>query len=712
MSFRKLKIGGVLRVLALIVIVTVGWCFVRDRMSVENWRVPLDYRGDAPQILGWIKAASEGDYIPFWGETISRLGAPYYANWNDYPMYEKILTFGLGLVAKVIGLFQASNFGVLLGHILSAVSFYFCARFMRYSRTWSFVGAVLFSFAYYHFFRNLGHLLLAYSYPVPWAIVSCWIIVASKRMRLGDRLSWVCIITALVMGLSNPYNLNVYVQLLCFSILAHYLWRRRPENLKVGLLCVAVAGVAFIAINLGTLAYNWTHGKNPAGMDRHYFEAELYALKPMEFFIPPPTHNVDALAGIGEKYINSAWVKGEIFSAYLGIIGIAGLLWIFAECFLLLARNSKSVKPFPPHAPQTVWIIFYSIIGGLNCIISLAGIQYFRGTDRYSIFISAIILLFLASRMTVWSRRWGTGLNLSLAAAVLAVGIFDQLPRPLEAAETIQTGKLVDSDAAFGAAMEQKLPPRSMVFQMPVMSFPESSPVHDIQGYEMLRPYFATKTLRFSFGSVRGRNREAWQWEAEKLPAAEMIALLERYGFGAIYINRKGYTDHGEDLLRQLAAAGRTDTFEDLAHEQVCVVLKPSSTPEFPHTDDRAQILYTHGWAVNQHTPLESQAWADGDATLTFFSESKLPATYSMSCLVGTISARRVSIEMNGQELWNAQIQPGQAAQVGLTLIGRHGNNTLHLKTDTKPVHPNKDSNLSLTFTVMNLQITKPAGSP
>jgi hypothetical protein len=212
--------------------------------------------------------------------------------------------------------------------------------------------------------------------------------------------------------------------------------------------------------------------------------------------------------------------------------------------------------------------------------------------------------------------------------------------------------------------------------------------------------------MRFSFGSVRGRNREAWQWEAEKLPPAEMVNTLEKYGFGAIYINRKGYTDHGDDLIKQLAAAGRADIFEDAAHEQVCVTLKPSPTPELPHTDDRAQILFTHGWAVKEHTPLENREWSTGDATLTFFSESSQPQAYMFRCLVGSISQRNVSIEMDGKQIWAAQIQPGQAGQVEIPIIGRHGNNKIYLKTDAKPVRP-KDSNYSLAFTLVNLTITK-----
>ncbi len=120
---------------------------------------------------------------------------------------------------------------------------------------------------------------------------------------------------------------------------------------KVGGLAVAVAGAGFIAINLGTLFYHWAHGQNPAAMDRHYFEAELYALKPMEFFIPPPTHNLAGLAELGNFYKASAFVKGETFSPYLGVVGMVGLIWLFAaESFIAMGWNLKRSRPFPPYA--------------------------------------------------------------------------------------------------------------------------------------------------------------------------------------------------------------------------------------------------------------------------------------------------------------------------------------------------------------------------
>ncbi len=177
---RKFYIGAALRLLALTVLVALVWCFVRDRLSAENWRVPPDYVGDSPQVMGWIKAASEGDYIPFGSATITRLNAPYQAEWNDFPMYERVLIFGLGVVVKMVGIFPACNVAVLLGYVLSAISFYLCCRFLKYSKIWSFVGAVPSRLLYYHFWRGLGHLAPRVS-PISAAVGDtrgCWIIVS------------------------------------------------------------------------------------------------------------------------------------------------------------------------------------------------------------------------------------------------------------------------------------------------------------------------------------------------------------------------------------------------------------------------------------------------------------------------------------------------------------------------------------------------------
>src|SRR4051812_10274557 len=78
--------GTLGRIFLMSVIVCLVMGIVRDRLSLANWSVPLQYEGDTFEQLGWIKAASEFNYIPFASKINHRLGAPYAANWNDYPI--------------------------------------------------------------------------------------------------------------------------------------------------------------------------------------------------------------------------------------------------------------------------------------------------------------------------------------------------------------------------------------------------------------------------------------------------------------------------------------------------------------------------------------------------------------------------------------------------------------------------------------------------
>ena len=697
-----------LRLLALVLTVAFVWCLNWDRLSLKNWSVPIDYYEDSPMALTFIKSAADGEWVPFLSKNVSRLGAPYTGNWNDWPVWGDEVFFPSGLVARGIGLFAAANLAVLLGYVTSALAFYACCRWLRFRRLWSFVGAVLFAFTYYHSYRSLHHLTFTYSYTIPFGILSCWLIAFSKRLRWGNGPAWICLVTAAIMGLSSPYNVNMFGQLLCLSLGVQWLTRRRKANLQIGLFSLGLVVVCFVAMNLRTLAYRAANGKNPDALIRGYYETELFALKPIELFMPPLTHKVIAVRDMSSKYVREAWIRGELFSPYLGVVGITGLIWMFAEGLLRLLkpRKFKWRGRFPAHVPLVLWILFYSVVGGLNCMIALASVPLFRGSNRYSIFVSALVLLFLVSRATLLTRRWQAEKKFAVAAAILFVGLLDQLPQMTPREETQSIAHDIEVDHAFVNAMETKLPANAMVFQLPVMPFPESTAVNNLQAYEHLRPYLSSKTLRFSFGSNKGRPREDWQKDVEKMPASQMISTLEKYGFAAIYLNRKGFSDQAEGLLKQFAAAGRSQFIEDDSHEQVCILLNPSAAPVLPPAGTRAPLIFQRGWG-NTPSPAGTQYWAGGDASVSFFNPPKLSATsYSLNCQIACLSPRRASIVLNGKEIWGAELSPGRLVQVNLRIDAKPRYNRLEFKSDVRD-HPSKQNPVPRAFVVVNPQVLR-----
>ena len=525
-------------------------------------RVLYSYARDALESLSWLKAASEGCYAPFADHTNYRLGAPTGANWNDYPMYDTITIWLFGSLSRWTGLLAAAGAMVWFGHVTSAMGCFAACRMLQIRRIWAVAFALVWAFSYYHVFRGFRHVILAIDGLVPVAVACSWMMI--NRPVLWGRFFWICASVGLFLGQANPYNLNMWVQLVCLSTLVRVLAEWRPKDLLFAFSILSVTFVTFLASNLHYLLDALRYGANPGSLTRAYFMTELYALKPIEMFLPPPNHPLAALTHTAQ-YAKDAWVKGEMFSPYLGVIGIVGLVWLIAEAVVGFARS----LPQKPYALlQCVWITLYSVIGGANCVLGLFGILYWRGSNRFSIWILCIVLLFLASKLN--RLNWSSPKVTLAGVALVMLALLDQFHPPQLPAGLAEE---LASDQKFGRLLEQQLPGEA-VFQLPIMTFIDANPVGNCDPYDLVRPYLWTRTVRFSHGRLLGRPEDAWRSEVLKGGAPRLIGELKERGFTALYLTTKAFPDAGKSLLQALASLGYNHVLEDDLHEQVCVLLR------------------------------------------------------------------------------------------------------------------------------------------
>lgn len=629
------------RVGSLVLVTALIWAAYYQRWTLDSWRLPTDYVGDAHEMLARIKAASEGDTWPLAPQVIERLGAPFGAHWNGYPTPDKPLLLALGAIAHVTGLFAAANAGLLFAQISAALAFYFTARWLRCRWEWAWAGALLFAYTYHAFHRGLAHFSFVFTWTVPLGLLAVWLVAQSKRLAWRSPGALLCCGVALALGVSNPYNLLFWGQLLLWALIVQWFGARRRANLAIGFAAGAIAVVAFLATN----AEVWLYVQEPEGLpllSRNYGGTERYALKPMEMFIPSQFHRWDWLAFFGHRYARWSEWRGEPYLPYLGIVGIAGLVWLV----VLSVRRLMTRQAPPGQALSTGWLLAYATVGGLtNVVAFFFSVQVFRATNRVAIFISALVLLFLFVRLSRCTAGWPARWRVAAALGVAALGLCDQLPVRWPDEVYARMNADARSDLELGRRLEAELPAGAMLFQLPVLGFPEVVPPHRLADYEHFRPYLTTDALRFSYGAAKYRSRSRWQRDLENVPLPTLVRRLENYGFSALYINRKGYEDNADRMLEELAGLGYARRLEGEVGNQVIVFLKPKAEPVLPLG---RTLTYGRGWHPR---PDDGVRWAGDRAALAYFNPypQSLHARLHFE-LVG-VTPREVLLEQNDRPL-------------------------------------------------------------
>jgi len=693
----------VIRVVALALFVTVLWCNVYNLTSLANWNTPLLYGGDAWWNLAMIKAYRDGEITPFLFQHVASLNAPFSANWNDYPISDKVLPYCVGLLARFMGLMPAFNFAALLAVVLAALAFYIVCRILRYQWMFGIVGAVMFAFSHYMSARQLAHLSLTYYWHIPLCMLVTWWCFDSRGLAIGSSRWWFAAAVAVVTGFQAIYYAFLFWQFLGFATVAQALRRRRAKAISVASIA-ATSLACTVLMAVPKALYGLLHGSNTLVVQRNLAGLEIYGLKLPELFLPP-FHRWKAFVDYGQaNYFQVSAIRGEMGSPYLGMIGIAGFVWLMGLGLIRLLDGG--VRRIPLAFWQCVWIVVFSLIGGVNLLIGVSGLQLFRATNRFSIVLLCLALLFLTKQLGRMRQR---EYRLSLALLLLGVGLWDILPPFRGDEEAAATEKVVAADRDFVQRLEQRVPVGTMVFQLPVMEFPEVPPHLGVADYTYFRPFFYSRALHFSFGSNKGRARESWQRDVESLPAGEMADTLERYGFGAILIDPKGYQDQAKALLSDLALSGRQIIEQDETGEFVAVALRPAAqiaTPEVPPFPGTGFYGWERNWREGGHT------WSQGDATLvlTNAGASVLEKSYTFS--LNTLSKRRVTIATS-QVSRTVELAPGAPVLVGpMTLRLKPGETYVRFKTDRPAVLGPEGDPRMLAFSVAILPEASPDPEP
>ncbi|MCI0337738.1 MAG: hypothetical protein L0226_09185 [Acidobacteria bacterium] len=540
-------------------------------MDLRNahFRIPFTYHGDAV----FYHLVVKGMIDHGWYLENASLAAPDKLDLRDVPTSDN--NFYLVLL-KLMSLITSHyplvlNFFFLLSFPLTVVSALYVLR--RFDVSWGvaiFV-SLLYTFLPFHFARGQQHLFLSAYYFVPLVVmVSLWIgrgeLSPFNEGRGRLRAIWrnpklvFSLILCVLIGSVGYY----YAFFSCFFLLvAGGLIALRRKDAGALLLPVFLVALIFAetAINLAPSITRFSDQGGVHFVRRLAGDADVYGLRIAQLILPIRWHRVEWLSEVKVDY-NMRPLINENDDASLGVIGSLGFLgllwWLFFRKPEIRRLSAEGVKGlFNYLSLLTGAALFLGTIGGFGSLVAFFGLPQIRAYNRISIFIAFFALFAVALWLDEFARRrlhsqkrrmvFHAALGLALILAML-----DQISPRFRPDHQRLTDEYMN-DEVFVNKVESVMAPGVMVFQLPLMSFPENPKIHRMIDYDQARPYLHSRRLRWSYGSTKGRANYVWSREVAAKPAQEMAEALAWVGFGGIYIDRFGYMDNGAKLESELS---------------------------------------------------------------------------------------------------------------------------------------------------------------
>ncbi len=536
-----------------------------------HFRIPFTYQGDAM----FYHLAVKGVVDHGWFLDNESLAAPGNLDLRDVPSSDNnfyfLLLKSFSLVTSHYPL--ALNFFFLLGFPLTVVSALFVLR--RFGVSWSVAvfASLLYTFLPFHFTRGQHHLFLSAYYFVPLAVMmALWICRDELSLLDGEtkrlRVNWrdpkliVSSIICLFIGSSGYY----YAFFACFFLLvAGLLAALRRRDARALLLPAGLSALIFavVAINLLPSITQFSDQGSVHFVRRLAGEADVYGLRIAQLLLPVRWHRIESLSDLKVDY-NMRPLINENDDASLGVVGSLGFLgllwWLFFRKPEIGRLNADGANGLFNHLSFLTGAgLLLGVIGGFGTLVAFFGLPQVRAYNRISIFIAFFALFAVALWLDKFSERHLQSRTRQIAfhaalALILIFALLDQISPRFRPDYRRLTDEYM-SDEVFVKKLEAAVPPGAMIFQLPVMSFPENPKVNKMSDYDLVRGFLHSRQLRWSYGTIKGREGDVWLRDVAAKPAPEMAETLAWAGFGGVYLDRFGYYDNGAKVESELSSA-------------------------------------------------------------------------------------------------------------------------------------------------------------
>jgi phosphoglycerol transferase len=269
--------------------------------------------------------------------------------------------------------------------------------------------------------------------------------------------------------------------------------------------------------------------------------------------LPHRHHPLEKARALSVRYNTPS---NETESSALGVVAGFGLIVLLAIAFVRVSGGGG-----PVHIPEKLALLaiaayMWSLVGDGVLMFAWIVTLVIRAFNPSTVFIAVLSASAAVITIDALIRRigshWKERRLVALLSAVV-VGLFALWDQTVAFDQArIASAFLQDREAIQRA--EAQLPADTMVYQLPYHPYPEAGPVGAMADYDLLRGFLHSTRLRWSYGGMKGRPGDLWFRELAGLPIERQIEVAAENGFGAVYIDRRGFSDGGaaaESVLRE-----------------------------------------------------------------------------------------------------------------------------------------------------------------
>lgn len=234
----------------------------------------------------------------------------------------------------------------------------------------------------------------------------------------------------------------------------------------------------------------------------------------------------------GNPYINE--------NKYASLGFIASIVFLALCIYLIYTFIKKKGTLFYDFCSLTVLCcVLFATVGGFGAIFNFLVTPEIRAYNRISIYIMCICLIAMA--VFINAAEWKKWIKYCVLIVLIVVARYDQIVISDEDVWTVNE-EIAEVNSEFYSAIEAKMEPDSMIYQIPFREFPETAVIEGLGPYNQLEAYVFTDTLQWSHGGIKGRNVTAQELYIDDGMSREFIDDIVSQGFQGVCVDLRGYS--------------------------------------------------------------------------------------------------------------------------------------------------------------------------